>query len=252
MPHESGQVSDTSPRRLDFAGSLERLRNCPVVSDAELRANAERERLLERDQRMRDLIAGAGQRTAAARFENFTISDEYQKRVVGTLKEWVDTFDDRKRHGDGIVLYGPVGTGKDHLAFAAVGKAVFNYQVTAKWINGRELAGMIRDRISEERSERGLIESLESPGILVISDPLPPVGDLKEHQADMLYRICEARYAKNKITVATLNVADDDEADRRLGAATWDRLCHGAWKIKCLWGSYRKPSRNIEPSNGRK
>jgi DNA replication protein DnaC len=58
----------------------------------------------------------------------------------------------------------------------------------------------------------------------------------------MLYRAVEARYAAGKPTIVTVNVANDGEADLRLGAPTWDRLCHGAGKIKCEWPSYRQPA----------
>jgi hypothetical protein len=35
------------------------------------------------------------------------------------------------------------------------------------------------------------------------------------------------------------------QAIKRMGAATWDRLCHGAWRVRCEWPSYRKSKRNV-------
>ena len=43
----------------------------------------------------------------------------------------------------------------------------------------------------------------------------------------------------------SMNVANDAEADNRMGVQTWDRLCDGAWKIKCAWPTNRTPSRTI-------
>jgi DNA replication protein DnaC len=71
------------------------------------------------------------------------------------------------------------------------------------------------------------------------------VGALTQHQATMLYRLVDARYSKGVPTICTVNVASDAEADERMGAATWDRLCHDAWKFNCNWPTYRKPAREI-------
>lgn len=245
------QDKDTGPNRLSFERTLERVRTAPVMSDEEIAEFHHQERMARRSDAMRSLSEEAGKRVSSSRFSNFKATTKYQESVVGTLREWVDTFEERRLSGDGIVLYGPVGTGKDHLAYAAIGTVVSQTGYAAKWVNGRELVGTVRDRISEEASEASFVRSMATPTILVISDPLPPIGDLTQHQADMLYRICEARYAAGLITVATLNVASDEEADRRLGVATWDRLCHGAWKIACKWESYRKPSRDIRPTDAK-
>lgn len=219
----------------------------PVLSEAEVLARQERDAMKRRASAIERLVMEAGPRLAKCRLSNFDAKSDYQKKVVSTLVEWSESFAERQRLCQGIVLYGPVGTGKDHLLFSVVGRVVHATGVSAKWVNGRELVGTIRDRIAQEASERSLIAEMTSPDILVISDPLPPIGDLTQHQADMLYRICQARYGLDKMTMATLNVASDEEADRRLGVATWDRLCHGAWKIACMWGSYRKPALDMRP-----
>lgn len=143
-----------------------------------------------------------------------------------------------------MILYGPVGTGKDHLAFALC-RSVIKSGRTVRWVNGQSWFGAVRDAMETDRSEASLVGDLAKPQLVCLSDPLPPVGALTQHQTTMLYRLIDARYAKGLPTICTLNVADDEEADLRMGPATWDRLCHGAWKLKCMWPTYRTPAREV-------
>lgn len=192
---------------------------------------------------LRDLAHQAGgDRTNGYRFGTYQAKTDYQRQVFEKVQEWADTFPARQKACEGLVLFGTVGTGKDHLAFAAVRKVVMLHGVTAGWRNGRDLMGEVRDRMSEDKSERQFYEGLESPAILVLSDPLPVSGPLTTHQADVLYRVVENRYAAHKLTLVTINVKDDADADQRLGVPTWDRLCDRAWKIECKWPSYRRPA----------
>lgn len=250
---ESAQVSGINHRqvpnekRISFDQQLERVRQAPARTEQELRSIENKSALDKHERGVTKFCASAGRRLVSCCFANFRTSSNYQERVVRSLMQWVATFESRTASGDGIVLYGPVGTGKDHLAFAAASAVLHSHNVSARWMNGRDMFGAIRDRISESESEADFVRMLSTPDMLVISDPLPPIGDLTQYQADMLYRVCEARYAERRLTIATLNVASDEEADRRLGVATWDRLCHGAWKIACCWPSFRTAGVDIKP-----
>ncbi len=236
---------DSATKKPDYASAIER--HNLEAAEEQVQERLLQESLRERDKHVVTLKRQAGSRLAECRFSTFNISRPYQASVITTLREWVETITDRIRLGEGLVLYGPCGTGKDHLAFSAVGEAVFKTGASVRWVNGREMAGAARDRIAQDALERDFVSELVNPQILVISDPLPPVGDLSPYQADMLYRVIDRRYGARGVTVVTLNVADDAEADRRLGAATWDRLCGGAWKIACAWPSYRKPAKELKP-----
>lgn len=196
---------------------------------------------------IKGLIASAGERFRGYTLQSWAAKVTNQRAVKQAVIEWLDTFEERKANREGLVLYGPVGTGKDHLAFGAVAAAVMRHGCTAAFRNGRDLMAEARDRIGAEKSERQLVESLSFQDVLILSDPLPVKGELTDYQADTLYRLVDNRAADGKLTVCTLNVADDAEADKRLGAATWDRLCDRAWKLACFWESHRKPAREIAP-----
>lgn len=209
------------------------------------RREDEAARRREVQERLDALCEQCGKRYADCRLDTFKTATDLQRTVVKELRGYCETIAERIAAGEGLVLYGPVGTGKDHLAFAvARAAALANFQV--RWFNGQDWFGRIRDAMDDETSEASIISRVSYPRLVVISDPLPPVGSLSQHQSTMLYRAVESRYSGGNPTIVTLNVADDGEADARLGAATWDRLCHGAWKIRCRWPSYRKPARVIE------
>jgi DNA replication protein DnaC len=213
----------------------------------ERQANADRlRRELAIQQEGQRLRRQAGERYVGCRLENFRAETAYQKRIVRDLSEYAKSIEERCRKPEGLVLFGPVGTGKDHLAYAMAASAVLA-GLSVGWLNGQDWFGQIRDAIDDETRESTLIGRIAKPDLVVISDPLPPVGQLTQHQAAMLYRAVEARYSRNKATIVTVNVADDSEADHRLGAPTWDRLCHGAWKVFCNWPSFRRPAREIKP-----
>jgi DNA replication protein DnaC len=207
---------------------------------------AERERRYRINEQGFGLERAAGERYKDCRLSTFKVTTDYQRKVIEAIREYGHSIDERLQDREGMVLYGPVGTGKDHLAYALAVQCVVSGK-TVGWVNGQNWFGSIRDAMDSHRSEASIIREIAKPDVAFISDPLPPVGDLSQHQSTMFYRAIESRYAEGKITITTVNVADDSEGDRRMGAATWDRLCHNAWKIHCRWKSYRAPSREIKP-----
>lgn len=219
--------------------ALEKFLAAPVVDSVDA---AERDRQADEVRRkacVENFARSAGERYRGCSFKNFAARNAKQQSALDAARQWAATFE---QHWASLVLFGPVGTGKDHLAFASVATVAVRYGLAAVWLNGREFFGEVRDRITDQLAERSLISRFSGPTLLVISDPLPVVGDLQSFQADMLYRVVESRWVAKKPTIVTINVAGDAEADQRIGAATWDRLNDGAWKIFCNWESHRKPA----------
>lgn len=208
-------------------------REAKAAEHAELRHRA------DLHQRAAELLNAAGQRYRDCTLENFACKVPIQRQVVSSVVAYVAAD-----CPENLILYGPVGTGKDHLAFAVCRSAV-KAGKTVRWVNGQSWFGTVRDSFDSVKSEASLISELSRPDLLCLSDPLPPMGALTQFQSTMLYRLIDARYSRNVPTICTVNVANDGEADERIGAATWDRLCHGAYKLRCPWPSYRQPSREV-------
>lgn len=211
--------------------------------EAATQRRAELRRKAELNQRFFDLVNAAGSRYRDCTLQTFRCVMPEQSNVVAAIREYINAD-----FPGGLVLYGPVGTGKDHLAFA-VCRAAIRAGKTVRWINGQNWFGLVRDAMDTSRSEASLIADLARPDMLCLSDPLPPsVGErdgLTPHQATMLYRLIDARYSRGVPTICTVNVLDDAEADERMGTPTWDRLTHDAWKLKCDWPTHRRPAREV-------
>lgn len=244
---ELGIKADSSPAQITKAMPARELSPEEVAARDE--ANA-RMALAEQKARRQGLFAvlceKAGSRYAGCNFKNFECKTKAQAAARDACVEYAKTLIEQITDCRNLVLYGPVGTGKDHLAFAIGAAATLYHGKVVGWINGQDWFGEIRDQMSDDgESERRIILRLCGSDVLVISDPLPPYGSLSQHQGTMLYRLINARYRFGKPTIVTVNVADDDEADNRLGAATWDRLRDRAWQVNCNWPSFRKPARIV-------
>jgi DNA replication protein DnaC len=221
------------------------------AAEARLRNQEAAQEALQQSERVSALVRAAGPRYTPCRLGNFELDGKPEHRAakaaaVKALSDYAATVKDRRAAREGIVLYGAVGTGKDHLAFA-VARAAVLAGFSVRWLNGQDWFGQVRDGMDSGTSEESIVGRIANADFAVISDPLPPIGNLTTHQSTMLYRAIDDRYNAGKPTIVTLNVKDDNEADTRLGEATWDRLCHGAWKIRCHWPSHRKPAREVNP-----
>lgn len=224
-------------------------RQMPPLTDEQIAAReaeaAERERKraeYAKHDRWRGLVRDRGERYAECRLANFEQATDAQKRAVAALADYCRDITDRLANCEGLILFGPKGTGKDHLAMAVARQAVFAGKYVL-WQNGMDLFGDVRDSFDEATSERSLVNRLVAPDVLYLSDPLPPMGRLTDFQAGMLFRVIDGRYSRGRPCWVTVNVSSGSELDERMGSQVGDRLRHGALAIFCDWPSYR----NVKP-----
>ena len=212
--------------------------------------NPWRERLTRRERL--DCFAAvakeAGLRYSACTLDSYRVQEEStddkrlsQREAFDAFRAHVETMPQWIMKGRGIVLFGRPGTGKDHLLMAAAYEAILIHGWEAKLVSGLNLYQGARDRITDGRSEMDFIGEYRKPRILILSDPVPPRGDASGWNTDVLYRILDRRYRDLKSTWVTLNVADGQEAEKRLAGALLDRMKDGALTLECNWPSYRKP-----------
>lgn len=174
-------------------------------------------------------------------FENYAADTPVKASAVEKLKAYARDPSNITT-GNGVILFGPRGTGKDHLVTALARQVVETCGASIEWVNGLDLYGAFRDAFSERatKSEREVIATYTKPDVLYVSDPLPPIGALSEFQMGSLFRILDSRYCNCKTTWITVNVQDGAELDARLGPQNGDRLRDGALAIYCNWPSHRK------------
>lgn len=178
-------------------------------------------------------------------FAGYVASCPEQGKALAAAREFAESIADRLAGGTGALFYGPVGTGKDHLALCIL-RAAISAGHSVERIIGQEWFGKVRDAMDSDTTERSLVDSLVKPDWLLISDPLPPFGALTQHQACMLFRVVDERSECGRPTITTVNVPDGKTAAERMGESTWDRLKAGAWVFPCNWSSHRQPARIVQ------
>lgn len=210
--------------------------------DREAMEKQRQERNKQKREVWRRLTGPMGSRYADCTLQNFTIDGTAphataQRTVLVQLGKYAGNILERVADGQGLLLYGPSGTGKDHLLTGLARVAIAN-ELSIKWVNGSTLYRSMREGMGED--EEKLVSRYIYPKILYLSDPIPPIGSLTPFQASTLFAIIDGRYRGKKATWATMNTADGQEASQRLGSAIADRLRDGAISLNCSWPSHRK------------
>ena len=205
----------------------------------------------ERDAAWSRIANKLGARYAQCSFENYYVHSggHYQQKVLTYLDEtWCCEMRRQVEQGQGLLLVGPRGTGKDHLAVACLKRAVMDFGYSAYYADCQNLFSIARDRIANDQDEKGLFGDLRSPQILLLSDPVPQSGAITQYQQSILWNIIDGRYRQRKSTWITANVSGSKELEDRLGPTISDRLIHGAAVVVCQWPSYRQIQDAITPT----
>jgi len=259
---ETAPVSYSTPRPLSdvLSEAVQRIASVPAATDKQL---LERESAIKsaeeraENQKRQGVFSGflgqCGNESAKDyTFAKYEIpeSQPYQKRCVDAIKDWAKRGKESLDHTRNLILHGPVGTGKDHLAVAACRGLCLMHGYRVGFLAVQDWFGRIRDAMDDNESERDIIREAASPDVLVISDPLPPFGNLTQHQATMFYRLVERRSSLRRHNIVTVNVRDDSEAYERLGAPTWNRLIEDSLMVHCNWASHRQPRQRISNAKG--
>ena len=195
----------------------------------------------------RDVIDRIGKRyhPSVVGLDKFRVYHERQRAVLDRLRAFAADMERAVAEGRGLVLYGTVGTGKDHL-LASMLYAAIKAGHRCAWINGQDIFAKFRDAMDSGTSERELVAEFKAPTVLGISDPIPPVLDPNKPAAwrtELLYRVLDARYRECKATWVSLNAMSPDDADGKLSAPVFDRLRDNAELVACFWPSYREQAK---------
>lgn len=192
--------------------------------------------------RVRELAASLGDRyqPSVATFEGFKVYHANQRKALERLHAIAGRLDALTSDGSGVVLYGTIGTGKDHLAAGLLYQAAGRFGFACRWVSGEKVFEAFRDGMDKGRMESDTLRRYTQPDILCISDPLPVSGPQGDWNLRVLYRILDERYHHLRPTWATMNVATVDDAASRLTPPVFDRLRDRAELVPCFWPSYRR------------
>jgi len=183
--------------------------------------------------------AARGRRYLGCTLDNFHVTLPEQQEVLTAIRQYAAGLDANIEAGRNVLLVGPPGTGKDHLV-AALSRLAFAGGHVLRWTSGPRLFSKLYDRM-KSGGEGELIDWLARAPILALSDPVCPDGRLTDWQQTKVYDLIDRRYSNSRATWVTLNADNREDAERRIGRATIDRLREGALSLACNWPSHRRP-----------
>lgn len=140
-----------------------------------------------------------------------------------------------------VLIVGPCGTGKSHLA-QALGHCAARQGFDVLFTTQTQLLGSLNAARAVGTYERKL-QQLARVDLLIVDDfGLKPI---RPPQDEDLHELIAERYER-AATIFTSNLDFDEwddafPANRMLGAATLDRLRHGAYRLVLDGASYRAP-----------
>lgn len=141
---------------------------------------------------------------------------------------------------ENLILLGPSGTGKTHLAIALGLKATErDYKV--RFITAADLVLQLEKARREARFDQYLKRAILGPRLLILDE----IGylPLKKEQADLFFQVVAKRYEQGSV-ILTSNLSFGDweevfDGNAALTSAMLDRLLHHAHVIQIRGESYR-------------
>lgn len=186
--------------------------DCDKAAEA---ARKERERLEEIDRKRRICFNQAAMRSWS--FEN---DDRSNAKLSEAMIRYAVNFPHFLKDGKGLLLFGPVGTGKSFYA-ACIANRVIDMGYSAKMTNFATLTNDLQG-MSEGRNQ--YIEDLNRYSLLIIDD----LGAERksEYMQEMVFNIIDSRYRSGLPMVITTNLSGDEikKPENTSYARIYDRL----------------------------
>lgn len=178
-------------------------------------------------------------------FDNYQANTRDQQRALATVRKWAaERFDEVLALGKVLTLSGATGTGKTHLAAAAI-NAVLAQGKGAAYMTAGKATRYLKSTYDPDSpiTEDEALAHLRRPDLLVLDE----LGN-QHNTADELRVLCaiaDARYGYMRPTLWVTNLTAA-EVKAWAGDAFYDRLLEQGIVVPFAWSSYR-PSTATNP-----
>lgn len=206
---------------------------CRDFTEGVKREDAARENAWQR-------IIGANVRYTDCRLDNFEVANDKQRVVVDALHEYAARAHENLNAGRGVILFGSVGTGKDHLMIGLLREVIFRVDPVphVRWMNGEHIrAAQYGDNLHAHPFER-LDDDRQR--VLMLSDPFLHGTPLAYASGERLFFLADCFNRQRRPVWMTCNCASREDLNMHIGAPTAERLTEGALTLFCHWPSYRQ------------
>lgn len=200
--------------------------NCPTEDDA----RRQRERLEEIEKRRRLCFAGMDIKNWS-----FDSDDGQRPELTRSMKQYAEQFKQFRADGMGLLLHGPVGTGKTFLA-ACVANEVLNMGYRVRMTNFKNIEKTLWD--SEQKAQ--YMQELMRYDLLVLDD----LGAERksEYMQEIVFDIIDGRYLAGLPVIITTNLTADEitKTDEIGYSRIYDRILERCLPIKVEGKSRRR------------
>lgn len=222
-----------------FRGSfLEKEFIVPVACECE-RAILEAE---EKERQRRERIEEIKRRKATCIHDRALMNATFDKDdgslpQIASAKRYVETWDERKRNNDGLLLWGDVGCGKTFYA-ACIANALIEEGVSVLMTNFAKILNSLSGMHGDDKN--AFISSMMSYSLLIIDDL--GIERNTEYALEQVYNIVDERYKSNLPLIVTTNLSlntlknPPDTAHQRI----YDRVLSMCVPVRFTGGSHRK------------
>ena len=181
---------------------------------------------------LREAKLPAGKSISTLEFESVKGINPAAIRHMGDQLDWIE-------QGNNLLLFGPSGLGKTHIA-AAIGRELIGHGVRGRFYGATELVQLLQEAKQALKLNEMLLK-LDRYRFIIIDD----IGYISrdEQETSVLFELIAHRYERTSIIITTnqkFSEWDKIFADKSMTVAAIDRLIHHGNIIELEGESYRR------------
>ncbi len=168
-----------------------------------------------------------------ARLEAFDETDDNSK-LLKIIKNYILNFDKMYKENQGLILYGPVGTGKSYAA-AVIANELLEKKVQVVMTS---FIKILKEVSTFDDSER--LQTITNAKLLIIDDLGAERGT--DYAIEKVYDIIDSRYRSSKPVILTTNLSIEQmkSCDDIRYSRIYDRIFEMCYPVKVNGFSWRK------------